>query len=185
MPFSISNPFKKNEKSCMNDVKKDKKSGAATLKEQIEEAEGFADIINGFFNEVFKQKPSAKESIKTADLGTVWLCVASIFATKAFWIIGRKDTFDTECDDCLTPLNPNPICIIENCLSSLGIKDEYITAIMGGFYEIRRMYKKNEGTLPLYDLDITKQMHLIQRHDLYSFDSDGGVHIVNFIKGQL
>jgi len=169
----------------MASVKKDKLFGADYLKEQIKEAEGYATIIEGVFNEVFKQKPSAKQAIKTAELGTVWLCVAIIFAPKGFYAIGMKDTFDTSCTKCVSPLNPDPVCIIENCLSSLGIKDEYISQIMGGFYEIRKMYKLNEGTLPLYDLDIAKDVDRIQRNELYNFDSNGGQRIVEFIKNQL
>jgi hypothetical protein len=169
----------------MASVKKDKVFGDDNLKTQIKEAEGYATIIEGFFNEVFKQKPSAKQSIKNAELGTVWLCVAIIFAPKAFYAIGKRDTFDTECDECLTAKNPKSICIIESCLSSLGIKDEYITAIIEGFYAIRRMYKKNEGTLPLYDLDIVKENHLLNKDQLWNFDSNGGERIVEFIKSQL
>ena len=41
-------------KLCIATVTKDKVFGAATLKEQIKIAEGYADIIEGFFNEVFK-----------------------------------------------------------------------------------------------------------------------------------
>jgi hypothetical protein len=46
---------------------------------------------------------------------------------------------------------------MENCLSSLGIKRDYIKPIMLEFYEIRRMYKLNEGKLPLYNLYIPTQ----------------------------
>ena len=172
-------------KLCMASVKKDKYIGNYTLKAQIKEAEDKANMIEGFFNEVFKQMPSAKQSIKTANLTTVWFCVAITLAPKGFYVVGTGDTFDTGCDECLTPKNPQSICIIESCLSSLGINDDYIPEIMERFYNIRRMYKKNEGNLPLYNLDIAKEVHLLAQHKYWNIDSNGGQKVVNFIKNQL
>ena len=207
MPFSISNPFKKNEyESCMNSVKTYKESKDAQYdyyKPHIQEAEEIADIILGIFQEVFRQKPSAKKTLeKTADLETVKLCVLIIFASRGFYHIARKEPFNSSCNTCLSPSSNAAACIMENCLSSLGIKQDYIKPIMKQFYEIRNMYKLNEGTLPLYDLVIPTetpreydkrdeaiwaisraQQAALEQHWLWNFND--GQAIVDFIKNQL